>query len=179
MITEKDLIGQLEGFPIQVVKKMLERQVQQGNIEDITVFQREAASDKKQGGFNWRNTVEEHSFWDIIINGHNFELFFKKYPNLSTKVWIRGNEDRSEEVINELVKRGGTNKRRNNETYEYLGYAIDPVTKEIFNFSTSALTGHIITSEYTEITLPEPILEVTMEEVAKKFGVSQIKIKNK
>ena len=26
MITEKDLIGQLKGFPIQVVEKMLERQ---------------------------------------------------------------------------------------------------------------------------------------------------------
>lgn len=179
MITEKDLIGRLEGFPIQVVEKMLERQVQQGNIEDITVFQCSISADKIQGGFTWDNTVEKHDFWLEVISNHNFELFFQKYLDLSTKVWIRGNEDRSEEVINELVKRGGINKKRNNETYEYLGYAIDPVTKEIFNFSTSAVTGHIITSEYTEITLLEPILEVTMEEVAKKFGVSQIKIKNK
>lgn len=179
MITEKDLIGQLEGFPIQVVEKMLERQVQQGNIENVIVFQKNRSADNSGRGFTWYHTPEGSDFWTLVISCKEFNTFFKKYPKLDTKVWIRGNEDRSEEVINELVKRGGTNKRRNNETYEYLGYAIDPVTKEIFNFSTSALTGHIITSEYTEITLPEPVLEVTMEEVAKRFGVSQIKIKNK
>lgn len=29
-VTKKDLIGKIEGLPIEVVKKMLERQVEQG-----------------------------------------------------------------------------------------------------------------------------------------------------
>lgn len=178
MITEKDLIGQLEGFPIQVVEKMLERQVQQGNIENVTIFQHNVAADKSRGGFTWSDTAEDQLFWIAVIGERKFYRFFQKYP-LNSKVWIRGNEDRSEEVINELIKRGGIKNLEHHIIHKHLGYAIDPVTKQIFSFSPNALVGHIITSEYTEITLPEPVLEVTMEEVAKKFGVSQIKIKNK
>ena len=38
-ITEKDLIGDIAGFPIEVVRKMVEEQVRQGNKADVKVFQ--------------------------------------------------------------------------------------------------------------------------------------------
>ena len=134
MITEKDLIGQLEGFPIQVVEKMLERQVQQGNIENVTIFQHSVTADKSQGGFTWSDTAENQLFWIAVIDERKFDRFFQKYP-LNSKVWIRGNEDRSEEVINELIKRGGINNRSNSKTHDCLVYTIDPVTKEISGFT--------------------------------------------
>lgn len=40
MITQKDLIRQLTGFPIEIVEKMLERQKEQGNKENVEVFQK-------------------------------------------------------------------------------------------------------------------------------------------
>ena len=89
MIKEKDLIGQLEKFPIQVVKKMLERQVQQGNAENVRVFQECNYADKSMGGFTWSNTLEGVYFWNDVISHRNFEVFFEKYPELYSEVWIR------------------------------------------------------------------------------------------
>lgn len=75
-ITEKDLIGQIEGFPIEVVEKMVERQVEQGNPADVTVFQK-----RQLGGFYWDETKEGFFFWRDVIVKKQFARFFEKYPN--------------------------------------------------------------------------------------------------
>ena len=80
MITENQLIGKLEKFPIEVVKRMLECQVEQGNVEDATVFQRKPSAGKKFGGFDWWDTIEDEDFWYYVIVGKDFGLFFGKYP---------------------------------------------------------------------------------------------------
>lgn len=179
MITEKDLIGQLEGFPIQVVKKMLERQVQQCNPENICIFQKHCSSDRITGGFNWDNTPEGNYFWCDVISSRNFEVFFKKYPELSNEVWIRGVKDRGEEVLAELKKRGGVDRTGHSGCRTDIIYYIEKYTNTIRCEHGNAPHISKLLEVYTEITLSEPVLEVTMEEVAKKFGVSQIKIKNK
>lgn len=179
MITEKDLIGQLERFPIQVVKKMLERQVQQGNPENVRIFQHYCSSDSRMKGFNWTDTPEGGDFWADVISSHNFEVFFKKYPELRSEVWIRGVKDRGKEVIAELEERGGINKHCFDGDREDLIYYIEKYTNTIrCEYSNAPYISKLL-EVYTEITLPEPVLEVTIEEVAQKFGVSQIKIKNK
>lgn len=38
-VTADDLIGALKGFPIEIVEKMIENQVKQGNRECIGIFQ--------------------------------------------------------------------------------------------------------------------------------------------
>lgn len=87
-ITEKDLIGDLKDFPIKVVEKMLERQVEQGNKKDVTVFQKEKKSHNGLKGFHWDVTKEGVSFWHAIITRKNFDLFFKKYPKNMEKLLI-------------------------------------------------------------------------------------------
>lgn len=179
MITEKDLIGQLKGFPIQVVKKMLERQVQQGNPENVCIFQQYCSSDRTMRGFTWENTPEGGDFWCEVIHNHNFKLFFEKYPELSNEVWIKGIEYKGHEVIAELKKRGGINRHHLKGDRNDLIYYIEKYTNTIRCAHNNVSESGVLKKVYTEITLPEPVLEVTIEEVAKKFGVSQIKIKNK
>ena len=59
-ITEKDLIGDIAGFPIEVVRKMVEEQVRQGNKADVSIFQECAHKVKKSGGFEWKETDMEY-----------------------------------------------------------------------------------------------------------------------
>lgn len=80
-VTEKDLVGDLVGFPVEVVQNMVERQVEQGNEADVKVFQGRASSDGDfLKGFNWKDTEEGFDFWDEIILDKNFDLFLQKYP---------------------------------------------------------------------------------------------------
>lgn len=49
------------------------------NKRNPEVFQKNVDADTKRGGFTWRTTIEERSFWEDVLNG-NFNLFFTKYP---------------------------------------------------------------------------------------------------
>lgn len=79
-VAEKDLIGDLEGFPLKVVQKMVERQVEQGNKADVRAFQKTNAETKREGGFNWCDTEEDYDFWVEVIEYQKFNTFFQKYP---------------------------------------------------------------------------------------------------
>ena len=73
--------GELEGFPKEIVKRMLECQKEQGNDKDVSVFERDAIACDYSNGFRWVNTKEGYKFWQTIIVNKNFDLFFKKYPS--------------------------------------------------------------------------------------------------
>ena len=79
-VKKEDLIGEIKDFPIEVVQKMVDYQVEQGNKADITVFQIRNYSYISLGGFSWDNTVEGFDFWDDVINDKEFYVFFNKYP---------------------------------------------------------------------------------------------------
>lgn len=79
-ISEKDLIGNLEGFPIEVVEIMLKRQEEQGNVANVMVFQNEIRAGAMAQGFNWVISPEGEDFWKKVVLEKNFELFFEKYP---------------------------------------------------------------------------------------------------
>lgn len=79
-VTEKDLIGYLEDFPIEIVQKMVEYQAEQGNEADVTIFQKDSTSGRDRKGFYWNDTKEGSSFWCHVIFDMNFDTFFKKYP---------------------------------------------------------------------------------------------------
>lgn len=72
--------GQLEGFPTEIVEKMLYYQVEQGNKRDVTMFESKRCADKYSGGFQWEDTPERYDFWYNIITNKNFDLFFSHYP---------------------------------------------------------------------------------------------------
>lgn len=77
--------GQIKNFPKEVVEKMLEYQVAQGNPKDVSVFEDDETSDVNQKGFSWDETGEP-SFWNKVIMKKDFELFFEKYPKNETKL---------------------------------------------------------------------------------------------
>ncbi|MFB9120965.1 hypothetical protein ACFFUE_07145 [Bergeyella porcorum] len=72
--------GQLEGFPLEVIDKMLERQVEQRNEANVKVFENSKWSDYGEQGFNWHSTEEGFGFWKSVIDIKNFDTFFEKYP---------------------------------------------------------------------------------------------------
>ena len=79
IVTADDLIGDISGFPIEVVQKMVDYQVKQGNAPDVTVFQKKRITPKANGGFNLYET-EDGDLWSGVLEFLNFDLFFQKYP---------------------------------------------------------------------------------------------------
>ena len=72
--------GNIEGFPLEVVAKMLERQYEQSGKIDIHIFEENRGSCSCKVGFDWIDTREGYDFWYAVIAGEDFEEFFKKYP---------------------------------------------------------------------------------------------------
>ena len=72
--------GQIADFPIEVVEKMLERQVEQGNKRDVSVFENKVYASFVQRGFSWDRTQEGDAFWRDIVYNENFSRFFERYP---------------------------------------------------------------------------------------------------
>ena len=72
--------GELEGFPQEVVERMLEHQVEQNNKRDVSVFEKYTDRCKGKGGFTWASTIEGREFWKDVISYAKFEVFFGKYP---------------------------------------------------------------------------------------------------
>ena len=79
-VTEKDLVGELVGFPIEVVRMMIVRQLEQGNAPNVLKFQREPRAAVYGGGFDWERAVEGFDFWSAVIGEHKWHVFFDKYP---------------------------------------------------------------------------------------------------
>lgn len=76
-VKPSDLIGEIEGFPLEVVQKMVDYQ----NKSDVTIFQdARVACGSSSLGFTWRHSPEGFDFWDKVIIERNFDVFFKKYP---------------------------------------------------------------------------------------------------
>lgn len=72
--------GQLQGFPVEIVQKMLERQFEQTGARDVTVFERYKIASGNRGGVTWSNTPEGHDFWSNIIEHGDFGTFWEMYP---------------------------------------------------------------------------------------------------
>lgn len=72
--------GEIADFPIEVVEKMLENQVLQGNPRDVSVFEKRNVYGLRGFGFDWGTTDDGHYFWHDVILNKNFSLFFKRYP---------------------------------------------------------------------------------------------------
>ena len=71
--------GEIADFPVEIVERMLECQVEQGNKRDVSVFEKYSARNNTKGGFDWHSTTEGRDFWVSVICGKQFDLFFQKY----------------------------------------------------------------------------------------------------
>lgn len=180
-ITEKDLIGGIKDFPIEVVQKMVDEQVRQGNPADVSVFQGQSGADRSGGGFDWKQSKEGLDFWGRVIIGKNFDLFFDKYPKEhEADSWIDpkgrrmlvwdsadGEENAKEAlVIAKLPGKPGC-------PYIVASRAFELNFKEGLNY-------HVSLYRYAKpIPEKEETVELTLDQIAKKFGISVDKLKIK
>ena len=78
-VEQSDLVGRLECFPIEVVQKMVNEQVRQGNKADVLLFQKRVYAARVSGGFDWGRSFMGLKFCrDVLIN-KKFDTFFQKY----------------------------------------------------------------------------------------------------
>ena len=82
IVKPEDLKGEIANFPIEVVQRMVDCQVEQGNKADVSVFQK--TSTDSIDGFYWNETSEGGRFWGNVIGCKNFDLFFQLYPKQSS-----------------------------------------------------------------------------------------------
>ena len=172
-VEQSDLVGDIKDFPIEVVEKMIEEQVKQGNCPNVEVFQKYNRADRKRGGFNWDNAEDTYGFWSNVINDCDFELFFKRYPKKAKLVYIVGDSEIGIDIIKTLEKYGGINEHNYKGERDDVVYYIEPNNNfiEVCDFDTNIKLWDGILATYTPIDAEESVLEVTMEEIAKKFGV--------
>lgn len=74
-VKESDLIGDIEGFPIEIAQAIINHQYEQYGFNDIGLLQKDIL-----GVFTWYTTLEGHIFWNRVISEKKFDLFFKEYP---------------------------------------------------------------------------------------------------
>lgn len=172
-VEQSDLVGDIKDFPIEVVEKMIEEQVKQGNCPNVEVFQKYNRADRKRGGFNWDNAEDTYGFWSNVINDCDFELFFKRYPKKAKLVYIAGDSEIGIDIIKTLEKYGGINEYNYKGNRDDVLYYIEPNNNfiEVCDFKLNNLLYEVLMATYTPIEVEESVLEVTMEEIAKKFGV--------
>lgn len=196
-ISKSELVGDIENFPIEVVTKMVEYQIEQGGTANVTVFAINKAASALGGGFSWDFTEEGFDFWFDIIHEGNFEKFFEKFPKLEEEkskfVYIVGDIEYGDVVIAELERRGAINKHRySGDNNEWL-YYIDPTTNIIEYCDTDEVLDNklydMLMTFYSPIEIEiveekvveeeDKTVEVSMEEIAKMMGVevSNLRIK--
>lgn len=172
-VEQSDLVGDIKDMPIEVVEKMIEEQVAQGNCPNVEIFQKNLTADNVDGGFNWYKSDGGSGFWIEVIENDNFELFFEKYPKKPNLVYIVGDSEIGMDIIKTLEKYGGINEHGYKGTENECVYYIDPNSNfiETCYFKNSPKLWEVLMATYTPIDAEESMLEVTMEEIAKKFGV--------
>lgn len=187
IVKKSDLIGEIANFPIEVVQKMIEEQVEQGNKADVTVFQDDNIADTYGGGFSWVNAKDGDDFWCEIISKENFNLFFDRYPNevkLSHLVYVKQNGTiKGEDIIELLKSYGGTNYDNLDGKSPNSLYYLNPISKNIewLCVGNTPYLSIMLALGYSEVKVESKLVEITMEEIAEKFGVDEslLRIKNK
>ena len=101
-VSEKDLIGDIKDFPIEIVQKMVDCQVKQGNYPDVIAFQNINETNLEHRGFAWSKTEEGLGFWDAVICEKNFNLFFQIYPK-SNQVTIQKDMETNKLILNGIT----------------------------------------------------------------------------
>ena len=187
-ITKRHLVGNLEGFPIEVVERMVYEQISQRQKPNPTVFAIKKNAAPGEGGFSWAATEDGYSFWEKVITKKDWDLFFSKYPkklevknNTADLVYAVGDPNNAKKVIDKLVEHGGVNQ------YNYTGdcdewiYYIEPTTNiiQICNMRHDMKLYEVLMATFTPIEIEDTTVEVSMEEIAKMMGVdvSDLRIK--
>lgn len=77
-ISKDDIRGAIEGFPLEVVQKMVELTIKEEHTDvegALEVLKRNPWS-----GFTWSETREGNMFWYYVIDRHEWWRFYERYP---------------------------------------------------------------------------------------------------
>lgn len=90
-----------EIYPPEIIELMLRRQEEQGNPRSIKPFLNEVRASSGAGGFIWNRTLEKDDFWEEVLGGRNFKLFYDRYPKKDKTLELC---QKIEELISHLEK---------------------------------------------------------------------------
>lgn len=74
-LEHKEVIKSLDDLPDEIKELIKQRQIDEGNKADLTVFKYTGA-DKYQGGFHWASTKEGHNFWNAVFIDKQYYKFY-------------------------------------------------------------------------------------------------------
>lgn len=192
IVYPEDLVGDINGFPIEIVQHMVNEQVLQGNPPNITVFQKINYRNKNSKGFDWDLSKDGDSFWHKVIINRNFELYFEKYPkqtnmkqftkeDLQSGMVVKLRNGRKYLVVEDLlIGRDGFMRlyKYNDDLTLNTGTEYDIVM--VYKKTDSWGEGFVSGLHHGNIIWErEEIKEFTMQEIADKLGipVKQLRIK--
>ena len=176
IVEKKDLKGEIKNFPIEIVQRMVDEQVLQGNDANVSLFQHDASAEHFKGGFDWDSTKEGLDFWDTIVAYGEFNVFFKYFPKDRVYTCMLPNKSKHNvNIIKHLEVLGGENSRKFEITFNDTIYYICPLTKTIStlpknddSFALLDMGGY----HFVWCADDESIKEYTMEEIADALGVA-------
>ena len=115
MKIEKDLIG----VPKAIIERMKDYQAEQGNRRNAKVFDDNITCNFENGGFNWEKTREGFNFWNMIICFKKYDLFFKKYPEVTASKpseRYKAKMSKTKDVLDKIVIEGEIKKKKSKKT---------------------------------------------------------------
>lgn len=146
IISEKDLVGDLSDFPLEIVCRMVYNAVLEGNSYDKSkkAFADSAVVSKYNGGFNWDRSSEGFDFWNSVIISEDFKNYFNKYPKCKGEyiieesdnfVWVK--PEMPYEVIQLAIRnaviQNKRNKLREGTLIECFNWAKTPQGEQFWN----------------------------------------------
>lgn len=90
--------GEIKDFPIEVIEWMLTEQVEQGNKQDVTVFERSSGAPIHKGGFDWKKSTRFSNNECFKITLGDFYIFFDKFPKTNKNMNTESKFTRGETV---------------------------------------------------------------------------------
>lgn len=176
IVEKKDLKGKIKNFPIEVVQKMVDYQVLQGNKADVSVFQHDATAEHWEGGFDWEETREGHRFWACIIGEGEFYSFFEHFSDDVVYTCMMPNKPKhNANIFKHLEELGGNNTRKFEIVFNDTIYYICPTSKTISTLPMNDDTFALLDKagyHFVWCADDESIKEYTMKEIADALGVS-------
>ncbi len=77
IVTREDILGEIAGYPIEIIQAAVDRGVEQGKDANRVIRKLQYST---SSGFSWAGTPEGNRFWRQIMCEHKFYMFFQRYP---------------------------------------------------------------------------------------------------
>lgn len=77
-VNKSDIYGAIEGFPLEVVQKMIDLTIKEEHTDVEGALK--ILCKTPWNGFTWTKTDEGSYFWYKVVGHHEWWRFFKRYP---------------------------------------------------------------------------------------------------